>query len=66
MKFSQDEELKEFLLSTENRIIVEASPVDFVWGIGMAEDDPNAEFPLKWKGPNLLGFVLMEIRDELG
>lgn len=65
LKFSQNEELKAFLLSTNNEIIVEASPVDSIWGIGMASDHPDVHNPSKWKGLNLLGFALMEVRDEL-
>ncbi|SDI83509.1 hypothetical protein SAMN05421846_1155 [Chryseobacterium taeanense] len=65
LKFSQNEELKEFLLSTDNKIIVEASPYDVIWGIGLLETDSDAQNPLLWKGENLLGFALMEIRDEL-
>jgi ribA/ribD-fused uncharacterized protein len=64
-KFSQHDNLKEFLLNTNNRIIVEASPVDKVWGIGMAADHPHIENPRLWKGENLLGFALMEVRDKL-
>ncbi|EKZ4974847.1 NADAR family protein [Listeria monocytogenes] len=64
-KFSQNEELKKFLMQTKNRILVEASPVDKIWGIGMATDNKNVENPLYWKGLNLLGFALMVVRDEL-
>ncbi|EAC3451310.1 NADAR family protein [Listeria monocytogenes] len=64
-KFSQNEELKKFLMQTKNRILVEASPVDKIWGIGMAADNKNVENPLYWKGLNLLGFALMAVRDEL-
>jgi len=64
-KFSQNEELKTFLLNTGDRILVEASPVDTIWGIGLTGDDENASRPEKWKGLNLLGFALMEIRDQL-
>ncbi|MNJ86155.1 Swarming motility protein YbiA [compost metagenome] len=65
LKFSQDEQLKQFLLQTKNKVLVEASPVDPVWGIGLAEDAPNALNPKEWRGENLLGFALMEVRDEL-
>lgn len=65
LKFSQNEKLKEFLLSTDNKIIVEASPYDAIWGIGMLETDRDAQNPLLWKGENLLGFALMEVRNEL-
>ena len=65
LKFSQDSELKQFILNTENRVLVEASPVDPIWGIGMATDHPDVENPKLWKGLNLLGFALMLVRDEL-
>jgi ribA/ribD-fused uncharacterized protein len=64
-KFSQNSALKSFLLNTRNRVIVEASPVDPIWGIGMAADDPEIQRPSAWKGMNLLGFALMEVRDDL-
>ncbi|WP_226648682.1 NADAR family protein [Microbulbifer variabilis] len=64
-KFSQNIELKEFLLNTENRVLVEASPVDKIWGIGLAQDSSKAQDPNTWKGLNLLGFALMEVRDKL-
>ncbi len=64
-KFSQNEDLKNFLLNTNERVIVEASPVDPIWGIGLAVDNPNTENPEQWKGTNLLGFALMEVRDLL-
>jgi ribA/ribD-fused uncharacterized protein len=64
-KFSQDKELKTFLVGTNTRILIEASPVDKVWGIGLAETDQHAGNPLKWKGENLLGFALMSARDAL-
>lgn len=44
---------------------MEASPYDAIWGIKMAADDKNIENPLMWKGENLLGFALMEVRDML-
>ncbi|AZB24090.1 MULTISPECIES: NADAR family protein [Chryseobacterium] len=65
LKFSQNNKYKDFLLSTGDKILVEASPYDTVWGIGMLETDPRAENPLLWNGENLLGFALMEVRDEL-
>ena len=64
-KFSQHKDLAVFLLSTKQRIIVEASPNDNIWGIGMTQDNENAQNPNLWKGQNLLGFALMEVRDEL-
>lgn len=64
-KFSQNEDLKQFLLNTKDRILVEASPYDKIWGIGLSADDEKAEKPLQWKGLNLLGFALMEVRKQL-
>ncbi|WP_440960166.1 NADAR family protein [Paenibacillus nitricinens] len=64
-KFSQNPKLGEYLKSTKNRILVEASPQDRIWGIGMSQSNPDAENPVKWRGRNLLGFVLTEVRDEL-
>ncbi len=65
-KFSQHPDLRTFLLSTGDRVLVEASPVDPIWGIGLAADDPRATDPGKWRGLNLLGFALMKTRDLLG
>ena len=65
LKFSQNADLKEFLLSTNNKIIAEASPYDAIWGIGLKKEHPDSIYPEKWKGLNLLGFALMEVRDEL-
>ena len=64
-KFSQNEKLKEFLLSTGDKVLVEASPYDGIWGIRMSADDENAENPTRWRGQNLLGFALMQVRDEI-
>ncbi|MER5428718.1 NADAR family protein [Streptomyces sp. NPDC002588] len=64
-KFRSDPELTAFLLGTGERVLVEASPVDRVWGIGLAADDEAAGDPERWRGPNLLGFALMEARRRL-
>lgn len=64
-KFSQKPALRAFLLSTGDRILVEASPYDRVWGIGMGQSNEKAKDPFAWRGQNLLGFALMEVRDEL-
>lgn len=64
-KFGQHLNLREFLLNTKERVLVEASPVDSIWGIGLAAEDEKAANPEKWEGLNLLGFVLMETRDIL-
>jgi ribA/ribD-fused uncharacterized protein len=64
-KFSQHPPLQAYLLTTVDRVLVEASPVDTIWGIGLAADSPDAASPARWRGPNLLGFALMEVRDQL-
>lgn len=64
-KFSQNESLWDFMKTTKNRILVEASPRDRIWGIGMGKSNPDAENPMKWRGQNLLGFALTEVRDQL-
>ncbi|MEU6069960.1 MULTISPECIES: NADAR family protein [Streptomyces] len=64
-KFTADTGLRGFLLNTGNRVLVEASPVDRVWGIGLAADDEAAVHPERWRGPNLLGFALMEARERI-
>ena len=61
-KFSQNPDLQEYLLSSSKRVLVEASPKDRIWGIGLAESELNINNPSKWKGLNLLGFALMEAR----
>ena len=64
-KFSQNPELKDFLLSTGDKILVEASPLDTIWGIGLDEEDDRAIDPAQWLGENHLGFALMTVRDML-
>jgi ribA/ribD-fused uncharacterized protein len=64
-KFSQNELLKKTLLSTDDKILVEASPYDKIWGIGLAEDHPDIEDPSKWKGLNLLGWSITMVKKEL-
>lgn len=64
-KFSQNEQLQAFLLATGDALIVEASPRDQIWGIGLGWDNPRAIDPLQWRGQNLLGFLLMEVREEM-
>jgi ribA/ribD-fused uncharacterized protein len=65
-KFGQDPALRGYLRATGDDVLVEASPVDAVWGIGLAADDPRARDPDQWPGLNLLGFALMRARAELG
>jgi len=46
-------------------VLAEASPFDTKWGIGLSADDPRARRRRQWQGRNLLGEVLMEVRDIL-
>jgi ribA/ribD-fused uncharacterized protein len=64
-KFGQDEQLRKYLLASAPAVIVEASPVDTIWGIGLAASAPAARDPRTWRGLNLLGFALMRARAEL-
>ena len=64
-KFSQNDDLLRYLLSTAPRVLAEASPRDSVWGIGLSERDGLASRPSEWKGRNLLGFALMDVRERL-
>lgn len=64
-KFGSSDELRSYLLGTAHRVLVEASPLDRLWGIGLAADDERATDPYRWRGLNLLGFALMEARARL-
>ena len=64
-KFGQHRKLKEYLLGTGDQVLVEASPVDTIWGIGLDRDGKHAKNPDRWRGLNLLGFALMEVREQL-
>jgi ribA/ribD-fused uncharacterized protein len=64
-KFGQHPRLREFLLGTGDRVLVEASARDTIWGIGLAADDGRAARPEHWRDLNLLGFALMEVRHQL-
>ena len=64
-KFSQNDDLREFLLGTGEAVVVEASPYDRIWGIGLKASDERAKHPDTWQGQNLLGFALMDVRDQL-
>jgi ribA/ribD-fused uncharacterized protein len=62
-KFSQNDDIKRRLLETGTSILVEASPYDKIWGIGMSSKDPNINNPKLWKGKNKLGICLMKARE---
>jgi len=64
-KFEQNPDMLKQLLDTEDSIIAEASPVDPIWGIGLAAEDPLAQEISTWKGKNLLGQILMSVREKI-
>ena len=64
-KFTADPALLQVLLATAGTTIVEASPLDTIWGIGLAEDDPAARDRANWRGSNWLGEVLTRLREDL-
>ncbi|UFS99541.1 NADAR family protein [Nocardia huaxiensis] len=64
-KFGQHQQLREFLLATGDKVLVEAAPRDRIWGIGLGAENPAAADPAQWRGENLLGFALMEARTAL-
>ena len=65
LKFEQNPGLRTFLLSTAGQVLVEASPVDRIWGIGLDAKAPQAADPRQWQGLNLLGYALMRVRERL-
>jgi ribA/ribD-fused uncharacterized protein len=64
-KFASSDALRSYLIGTGNRVLVEASPVDRIWGIGLDTNHKNAKVPTEWRGLNLLGFALMQARSIL-
>ena len=65
LKFTQNTEMKNKLIATGDKILVECNPKDPVWGIGLSENDPLILDETNWKGLNLLGKVLMEVRAKI-
>ena len=64
-KFGQNPAIREFLLSTGDAILAEASPYDTIWGIGLDRETAQKGTVEQWQGENLLGCALMEVRDWL-
>jgi ribA/ribD-fused uncharacterized protein len=64
-KFSQNSRLRDVLLGTRKTQLVEASPYDRIWGVGLSERDPRIFDSRKWRGKNLLGQALMQVRMRL-
>lgn len=65
-KFRQNKELEQQLLATGDAILAECAVKDRIWGIGLSMHDSDRLDIKKWKGQNLLGFALMEVRKCLG
>lgn len=65
LKYTQNEKAYRALLATGTKTIVEASPLDKIWGIGLTETNPDASDRSKWQGLNLLGKALMDVRERL-
>lgn len=64
-KFTQDNDAKAYLDESGSRYIVEGSPYDKIWGVGLAWDDPAIEIQANWRGTNWLGDVIMAVRDDI-
>lgn len=65
LKFTQSyPKLKDYLLSTGDKILVEAS-MNNIWACGYTKNDDRCDNPYEWTGENRLGFLLMKLRDEL-
>ncbi|WP_395851787.1 NADAR family protein [Cystobacter fuscus] len=64
-KFTQNAALRSALLATRGTELVEASPLDRIWGVGLSAEDPRIQDPAKWRGLNLLGKVLTRLREDL-
>ena len=64
-KYSQNPALKRKLYATYPKVLVEANPYDKIWGMGLSSDDPRAKNKRSWRGKNLLGYILTEVRNLL-
>ena len=64
-KFKQNAHCLKELKATGRKLLAEASPYDKIWGIGLEKNHQDVQTPSKWKGTNLLGTILMEVREEL-
>jgi hypothetical protein len=64
-KWTSNDKLQSLLLSTDNKILVEASPYDTIWGIGLHLEDDDVLNEKNWKGTNWLGESLMKVRKKI-
>jgi ribA/ribD-fused uncharacterized protein len=65
LKYTQNKDLLKYLLDTNDKILVEASPSDTIWGVGLSEDDPRILHESTWRGTNWLGEVLTKLKYDL-
>lgn len=69
-KFKQNRDIRDILLGTGDAILAECAPRDKIWGIGMGVSNPAVQHPGQWRGQNILGSILMDVRrrlrDDLG
>ena len=65
LKYTQNPELKKMLFNTGDTTLVEASPYDKIWGVGLGADNTLIKDPKNWRGQNLLGYTLTKVRDDL-
>lgn len=64
-KFMQSTDLMLDLLTTRGHLLVEASPTDRIWGIGLSENNPDIHDPAKWQGTNWLGEIITQVREDM-
>jgi ribA/ribD-fused uncharacterized protein len=64
-KFKSDDNISDILISTDNAILVEASPYDIIWGVGIGINNAKIYDMSKWHGKNILGYALMNVRKQL-
>ena len=64
-KFTQNKEMLNWLLSTAGTTLVEASPWDTIWGIGLNANDPRARDRNQWQGTNWLGEIITQVREDI-
>jgi len=65
LKFSQHNDLKKRLIATNQKFLVEASPYDLIWGVGLSANNDLILNEKNWRGKNLLGKILMKIRENI-
>ena len=64
-KFTQNEELRQLLIDTSPKILVEASPTDVIYGVGLSQTDDKILNENNWRGQNVLGKMLMRVRTDI-